>query len=222
MLESSCAAIKIGTESHGTIRNVVVTDCIVRDSNVGMSLYLKDGGTYESIRYSGCLIEACAEFPVLIDHTPRFFDDPKVGILRDIQILDCRVTGAGRMVIAGVAGAPVEGVRVRDLDWYLTGPLPYGPTIDKPAGAARVRIDPQREPCGTTPHHLVLEHVAGAVMSGVRFHSIAENVDRGLVRARWCEDVSIQCDRVPLLPAGCEQVVQEESTSVHVMLPDGR
>ena len=38
VLESSCAAIKIGTESHGTIRNVVVTDCIVRDSPLAWRL----------------------------------------------------------------------------------------------------------------------------------------------------------------------------------------
>ena len=115
-----------------------------------MALYLKDGGTYESIRYSGCVVEAAHEFPVVIDHTPRFHDQPTVGVMRDIQILDCRVTSGGRMIVAGVAESPIDGLRIRDCDWYLTGPIPLGPNLT-PAGAARVRIDPQREPCGTAP-----------------------------------------------------------------------
>ena len=133
-----------------------------------------------------------------------------MGVLRDVQILDCRVTSAGRMVVDGVEGAPVQGLRIRDLDWYLTGPLPYGPEVDKPAGAARVRIDPQREPCGSTPHHLVPEHVADATLSGLRLHSIADHSERGLLRARWCNNVKLSLDTLPNAPEGCEPVLLED------------
>lgn len=175
ILESSCAAIKIGTETTGTIRDVLFSNCLIRDSNMGLAVYLKDGGTIRDITFTHCKVEASHDFPVLIDHTPRFYDESPTGILEGITIADCTIRAPGRLFIGGTPDAPIRGVSLREIDWFCTGPCPYGADVDRPTGAARVRQDPQREAVGTTPHHAVLHHLQNASITRFRLFDYPDN-----------------------------------------------
>ncbi|MFR3754579.1 MAG: hypothetical protein ACLTW9_24065 [Enterocloster sp.] len=42
-LTSTSAAFKIGTEGTGDFENVVVDNCIISDSNCGISIQIRDG-----------------------------------------------------------------------------------------------------------------------------------------------------------------------------------
>lgn len=214
-LDSSCAAIKVGTESTGEIRNVVFANCIIRDSNVGLAAYLKDGGVYRDIRMAGCMVEACNAFPVLIDHTPRFHGQTPAGVLEGVSITDCTIRSAGRLFIGGTGGGWVKRVRVRDVDWHCTGACPYGPGIDRPLGAARVKPDPERSPVGTTPHHVVCECVEDADIA-VRLHAAGDgDATRGLARLHRCRGVRL-AGRPLGLPGAVEAVMMSECEGVDV------
>lgn len=61
ILKSTCAAIKIGTESFSDFKNIYVHDCNIIDTNRGISLMLRDGGSilnarFENIRISSHLV----------------------------------------------------------------------------------------------------------------------------------------------------------------------
>ena len=196
ILDSSCAAIKIGTETTGTIRAVTFTDCLIRESNVGLSVYLKDGGTIRDIRMTHCHVEATNDFPVLIDHTPRFHGETPPGVLEGIVIADCTVRSSGRLFIGGTDEASVRGVDLRNIDWYCTGPCPFGPEVDRPLGAARVRPDPDREPAGTTPHHLVLHNAMDCRIANLRLLDASGETDfRDSHLARNCRRCEIDIIR---------------------------
>mgnify|MGYP006280030685 CR=1 FL=1 len=192
ILDSSCAAIKIGTETTGTIRNVVFNNCIIRDSNIGISVYLKDGGVIRDIRMTHCQVEASKNFPILIDHTPRFYDESPAGSLEGVVIADCSIRAAGRLFIGGTADAPVHGVSLRDIDWFCTGPCPYGDDTDRPTGAARVREDPDRQPVGTTPHHIVLHNVHGCTIRNFRLFELGgDKSQRDFITSCDCENLDM-------------------------------
>ena len=220
ILESSCAAIKVGTESVGTIRNVVFDNCIVRDSAVGLAVFLKDGGTYQSLVMRNCVVEACNDFPILIDHTPRFHGETPAGVLEGVVIADCRVRSSGRLWLGAPAGAPLRDVRIERLDWTCPDPVVYGPTTDRPQGAGRVRLDPAWLPAGTTPHHCILRHVEDVQIRDLRLHVPAGD-PRRLLRATGCRNVRVQAEGlhgdglVELL--GCSNV--EAGTSGSNALP---
>ncbi len=50
VLHSRDSALKIGTETHGTIRRVIFADSVVRDCSRGVGIWVRDGGTVEDIQ----------------------------------------------------------------------------------------------------------------------------------------------------------------------------
>jgi len=56
-LISRGSAVKIGTETWGDIRRVLFTNCIIKESNRGLGIWVRDGGTVEDIHVSDLLIE---------------------------------------------------------------------------------------------------------------------------------------------------------------------
>ena len=49
ILESTSAAIKFGTESEGDFKNIIIEDCMIRNSNRGVALQLRDKGNIENV-----------------------------------------------------------------------------------------------------------------------------------------------------------------------------
>ena len=49
VLHSRDSALKIGTETHGTIRNITLSDCVVDDCSRAVGVWVRDGGTVEHI-----------------------------------------------------------------------------------------------------------------------------------------------------------------------------
>ncbi|MGH7952922.1 MAG: glycoside hydrolase family 28 protein, partial [Limisphaerales bacterium] len=47
ILESIAGAVKLGTGSSGDFRDIKVSNCVIRNSGVGLGLFIKDGGTVE-------------------------------------------------------------------------------------------------------------------------------------------------------------------------------
>jgi len=56
-LVSSSTGLKIGTESHADIRHVLFNDCVIRNSNRGMSVVMRDGGTASDVIFSDITFE---------------------------------------------------------------------------------------------------------------------------------------------------------------------
>lgn len=49
VLHSHDSALKVGTETHGTIRNISFSDCIIKDCSRAIGIWVRDGGTIEDI-----------------------------------------------------------------------------------------------------------------------------------------------------------------------------
>lgn len=105
-LRSKSCAIKLGTESHYDIEDVLITNCVVYESNRGIGLVSRDGGNYRRLSFShitlACTLgEPChwgKADPIYVSVRPR---DPAVepGVIEDVQFdhIQIRAEGAINM-----------------------------------------------------------------------------------------------------------------------------
>jgi len=167
ILSTSCSALKIGTESHAAIRNITFSNCVIRDSNVGLALYLKDGGSYENILFSNCVIESHNAFPIVVDHTPRFYKTPEPAVMRSISFENITIASPGRLFVEGPVEHPIENLSFSNINWTVTGPLEMENT-KKPRGASRVEQDPDAPNYALHSHQLIAANVKNLQVRGFR------------------------------------------------------
>lgn len=198
ILSSKRVALKLGAESAGMIRDVTVGNCVIDESFMALALHMKDGGRFENCSFSNLVMNADAEFPIQLDITPRFFDTPTVGHMRNIMLSGLIMSGRGRMLVMGHPGTPIENLTIRDLNWSITGSCD-GPRAEMMPGSQHTRPDPHREMVEAHPFQFVFSHVRGLHMAGMNCTNglrHAPLTDRGLCALMHVEGANLT-DHVP-------------------------
>lgn len=154
-LESVSAAFKIGSESHGDFRRVLVRDCVIERSNRGLALQLRDTGVVEDVEFRNIRVETRRFAPVFwgageaiyVTAVPRSRDT--VGNeLRNVRFHDIHCEGENGLVVYGDPGGRIRDVTfervhlgiVRRTEWppglFDLRPCPRGllPAGATPAG----------------------------------------------------------------------------------------
>jgi hypothetical protein len=116
--------IKLGTESNGGFKNVTITNCVF-DHCYGIALETMDGALTEDIAISNITMRGLG-FPPLFLRLGSRMRGPAgvpVGKLRRIVIQNIVSYGATPQpsIIAGVAGHPVEDVKISDVYFHSQG-----------------------------------------------------------------------------------------------------
>ena len=116
--------IKLGTESNGGFKNVTITNCVF-DNCYGIALETMDGALTEDIAISNITMRGL-RFPPLFLRLGSRMRGPAgaaVGKLRRITIQNIVSYGAKPQpsIIAGVAGHPVEDVKISDVYFHQLG-----------------------------------------------------------------------------------------------------
>jgi len=123
VLSSHCNAIKMGTESTGGFRNIVISNIVVKPSSSpsiiygyhkgtsGITLATVDGGVLEGINISNIRIEG-TQVPIYMrlgnrgrKHHPGA-DQPGVGIFKDVNISNVMATDVQSKIGASITGIP--------------------------------------------------------------------------------------------------------------------
>ncbi len=119
-IESSSMAIKIGTATHGPIRNVVVQNVVVGSSQGGIGIFVRDGGSVEEITFSNLVIQTKPvyreqpEWPIVLD-LKRRDQNAAAGQIRGVSIVDTRLHTGGKILVSGIPGHPVRDLRIDGL-----------------------------------------------------------------------------------------------------------
>lgn len=167
ILETNHACFKLGTESFGAFRNITVSNCVMR-GHVAFGLYMKDGGIMENIRGTNLVVDTTSPWPVLIDAMARYYDEGKpAGVIRNVALSNCSFSGPGRVWLEGPEESPLENIRLQEIDWHVSGPVPSPPET-KPTGSARTRINPARPSYESHPEHILAIHCGEIEVNGVR------------------------------------------------------
>ncbi|MCD8483452.1 MAG: glycosyl hydrolase family 28 protein [Verrucomicrobia bacterium] len=142
IVQSSCAAIKIGTESWADIRNVTVSNCIVHDSHRGLAIDGRDDSVIENISFHNITVHTKLSHPVwwhegepiIMCPVPRP-SGAQPSIVRNVTFSDIRIRAERGIFIQASSARPIENLVFRNIDL----------TIAKETGYSANKVDPR--PC---------------------------------------------------------------------------
>lgn len=116
-LMSRSSAIVMGSDVVGTIRDVIVDSCAIRDSHRGVSVRLNMSGTIERVLFSNLTIQTRLYdpawwgrgTPIDVVVTP-WNEVTKAGVVRDIRFNNIVARGENGLVVYGYGPGLIEGV----------------------------------------------------------------------------------------------------------------
>ena len=153
VVSSHCNAIKLGTETNGGFRNIIVRGVVVKPSadqssryfglptgHSAISLEIVDGGSMSNVDIADITITG-TESPIFIrlaDRRRPYAENApidKVGSISGIRLHDILIDGAGPTgcSITGIEGHPVTDVQISDVTMRHAGgqPVTAAPTDEK-------------------------------------------------------------------------------------------
>ncbi len=188
-VRSPAGRIKFGTESNGGFKNITISNCVFAYCH-GLALEEVDGGSLEDVSVSNITMRDIVNAPIFVrlGGRQRAPAGTPMGTVRRVSISHVTVYNAaarGAVIVAGVPGAPVQDVTLRDIRIWYQG----GGTAEQ---AARVPPEdvkgyPEPDALGVMPAYgAYLRHVQGITVDGFETHSLAPDQRPTL----WLDDVS--------------------------------
>ncbi len=161
-ITTRCRALKLGSrESYHDMRDVVFSNCVVRESVAIFGLYCRNGGTLENIAVSNIVGHAFANRdhnqPIHIDLC-RWDEGARAGRIRNVSVDNFLCHSNGRVLITGAPGMPVENVRLRGVMFFLRDTFDCGPGG---AAAKGVQFSPAAPEARAARAAVVAQHVRG-------------------------------------------------------------
>ena len=128
--------IKLGTESNGAFRNIVISNVVFTRSR-GLALETVDGATLEDVTISNLTMREVSNAPIFLRLASRMRGPAgvPVGALRRVSISHVVVSGADPRypsIIAGIPGHPVEDVTLSDIRIVSRGGLSLETAASQP------------------------------------------------------------------------------------------
>ena len=212
IVSSRCNGLKMGTESNGGFKNIVMTGCAIYDTRLaGVALEIVDGGTMDRVVVSNITMDKIgAPIFLRLGNRARKFkpdmDKPGIGAMRNITISNIEATGANPTgcAISGLPEARIQNVTMSNLRLSFAG----GGTE---ADAART-IDekpqdyPEYSMFGRLPAYgLYCRHVKGLKLLNIQLQ-LASPDQRHAVVLEDVEDGLVDCLDAQLSPAVRETI----------------
>ena len=151
ILHSRDSALKIGTETHGVIRNVTLSDCVIDDCSRAVGVWVRDGGTVENIQVHhlvGAVRRYADRYSVpgapgwwgkgealFVNATRRAGQDNFPGVIRNVSFDHITMKAESCLFFAGESYAPLYNIRAEAVDLTLCrqGTQPGGLFDEQPS-----------------------------------------------------------------------------------------
>ena len=169
ILETVSTAIKIGTESFGDFRDIHISNCTIRNSGVGIGIFIKDGAMVERLTATNVSIEttdpdlhtksANKIAPLFIDIEKRREDSP-IGRVRDIVFSDIQISSDMGILIQGMPVSLVENLTLSNIQFRVTGARDFQ-IRQKRIGGKRYTTSVRDTLYIRKPSYVTLAHVKG-------------------------------------------------------------
>lgn len=145
-MHSRDSALKIGTETWGNIRNIILSDCVVWDCSRGVSIWSRDGGTISDItihhvtgntrRYADGVIPGQGAprwwgkgEPVFLSSTKRRGSDRIPGKISGVVMDHIHLRSESCIFLGGEDYAPIEDIRLENMDILWMQQSPHLPGV---------------------------------------------------------------------------------------------
>jgi polygalacturonase len=185
ILESIAGAVKLGTGSSGDFRDIKVSNCVIRNSGVGIGLFIKDGGTVERASFSNISIETTSQdtpinarlrnniIPIYIDLGKRN-PDSLLSHIRDVSFSDIQIESDNSIVIQGMPERAIENLTMRNISFRMKKAFDFSARTKREGGKSTYK-DENNTRYVRQPACVALAYVNGLTVDNVRV-TIDENV----------------------------------------------
>jgi polygalacturonase len=193
ILNSTCSAIKIGTETVGNFRNISISNCVIFGSR-GINLYSVDGSDINNVIISNISLRDCKSvIQIRLGARLRAYDLPKdqqfshAGRIRNIMIRNIQATGVmeSQDFISGIPGRNLENIDLSDIriQYFGTGSLEQA-RRDIPEEVTKY---PKIDMFGDLPSYgFFIRHVDGIRLNNIK----TDHINPDLRPAIFFDDVS--------------------------------
>ena len=220
IVSSRCNGLKMGTESNGGFKNIVMTGCAIYDTRLaGVALEIVDGGTMDRVVVSNITMDKIGApiflrlgnrarpfKPALSLSNGKDMEKPCIGAMRNIAISNIEATGANPTgcAISGLPEAKIENVTMSNLRLSFDGggtKADAGRTVpEKPADY------PEYSMFGKLPAYgLYCRHVKGLKLLNVQLQ-LAKPDQRHAVVLEDVEDAFVDCLDAQSSPGAGEMI----------------
>ncbi len=175
ILQSSCAGVKIGTETWHDVRQVTIANCIVHRSSRAVQIRSQDGATIEAVVVSNLTIDTDCGINLnralhvdvhkrSMPHACNPHLDTPVGRIRRVTMSNITLRTDGRVLLTAGDGGRLEQVTLRDLSMHL-------PWIEDPQSSAglsdKMQSSPSNPDARAARAAVVAENVADLRIEGL-------------------------------------------------------
>jgi hypothetical protein len=121
-LTSASCALKLGTESFADFRHIVFDNCVIRNSNRGIGICVRDGATVDQVIFSNLTIE-CTRHAWFWwgNGEPIWFvlwkrnENSRLGSIKNVLVQNVLATAQGSSLIEGFPGRPLQGITLNQV-----------------------------------------------------------------------------------------------------------
>jgi len=168
---SHTGRIKLGTESNGGFKNIVITNCVF-DHCQGLALETVDGGDLEDVTISNITMRYIYNMPIFLRLGSRLRapGGTQPGQLRRVNISNIVVQNSASRAASAITGIPghdIQDVHIDNMQFFVDG----GGTADQASITPPEKEDAYPEPTmfGTLPAYgFYIRHVQGITISNVK------------------------------------------------------
>lgn len=193
-----CGRIKIGTETSGSFRHIVITDCTF-DRCRGIAIEAVDGGIVEDVVVNNIAMSNIVNAPVFLrlGARQRSPEGREIGQMKNITLRNVKVTSADSRyacIISGIPGHKIENVKIENVSIAFAGGYRMKDAVELPD--ENVAVYPEPWMFGTIPAKgFYIRHASRVELSDVIFTYCRED-ERPLFNGY---DADVAVDGVPVV-----------------------
>ncbi|MCC5928786.1 MAG: right-handed parallel beta-helix repeat-containing protein [Cyclobacteriaceae bacterium] len=178
-LETMCTAIKFGSETHRDFRDIVFSNCIIKDTSQGLSIVLVDGATIERVTFTNIFIHNVDDhwrtpvYPVLF-HVSQRKPESRLGKIRDLTLNNINVDSNYSMVIQGTEKSNIENLKIQNINFRVNDNLEFVPRRMNykygPKFGAEQMVENEYNEKNFHPAYINVSHVTDLDIENIRIY----------------------------------------------------
>lgn len=126
VVSSSSTALKIGTDTHGDFRHIIFSNCVVYNSNRGLSIVVRDGAVVSDVLFSDITIECRRRHfnwwgdgdPISVLLLKRG-EKSILGKIENVRFNNISATGEGTSHIRSHVGRNIVGMSLHNVSIHM-------------------------------------------------------------------------------------------------------
>jgi polygalacturonase len=135
ILESIATGFKLRADSTADFRDIKVSNCVIRNSGVGLGIFIQDGGRAEHVSFENISITTTGPatpisprlrnniIPICVDIEKQ--DNSRIGSIRDLSFSHIQIESDSGILIQGTPGGPIENLVMQDVTVRVNRPCDF-------------------------------------------------------------------------------------------------